>query len=245
MLAEGAYVAMGAGGSLKENEKGEMILCWDGMSNQNLWNIETATSFQTINRNWNTKTHHWLKNYVYIRVINQANRVVAAKEKSSPIKKEGEEHPKKAHASSKRLMLATIATYVVSAFWHGFYPGYYLTFVTGAVYMVAERMMQQILWPLFCDIIGLPSRKSSSKADDVRHPHHGPIAWLLGLICWALSQLSLTYITLPFALLYWNESLMAWNSVRYIIHIGVAVTIILATIADKVSRRRLKKLKVV
>ena len=29
-----------------------------------------------------------------------------------------------------------VATYFVSAFWHGFYPGYYIFFMTGTLWMV-------------------------------------------------------------------------------------------------------------
>jgi hypothetical protein len=31
-------------------------------------------------------------------------------------------------------MAATMTTYAISAFWHGFYPGYYLFFLISAVY---------------------------------------------------------------------------------------------------------------
>ena len=33
----------------------------------------------------------------------------------------------------------TVLTYGVSAFWHGFYPGYYMTFMTGALFTTAAR----------------------------------------------------------------------------------------------------------
>lgn len=32
-----------------------------------------------------------------------------------------------------------IKTYALSAIWHGFYPGYYLTFATGALFTLAAR----------------------------------------------------------------------------------------------------------
>lgn len=32
-----------------------------------------------------------------------------------------------------------IKTYALSAIWHGFYPGYYLTFGTGALFTLAAR----------------------------------------------------------------------------------------------------------
>lgn len=33
----------------------------------------------------------------------------------------------------------TVLTFALSALWHGFYPGYYLTFGTGALIVMAAR----------------------------------------------------------------------------------------------------------
>lgn len=35
----------------------------------------------------------------------------------------------------------TVMTYTLSAFWHGFYPGYYVTFLTGALFTNGARMV--------------------------------------------------------------------------------------------------------
>ncbi len=34
------------------------------------------------------------------------------------------------------------AVFVVSAFWHGFYPGYYVTFASGALFTQAARLVK-------------------------------------------------------------------------------------------------------
>ncbi len=52
--------------------------------------------------NWNIKTNTWLRNYVYLRVTPRG-------------KKPG--------------FRASLVTFTTSAFWHGMYPGYYLSFV--------------------------------------------------------------------------------------------------------------------
>ncbi|VDP46217.1 unnamed protein product [Soboliphyme baturini] len=44
----------------------------------------------------------------------------------------------------------TFLTYVVSAWWHGFFPGYYVTFFTGALVTIAARNVRQLL--LLCFI---------------------------------------------------------------------------------------------
>ncbi|XP_014471117.1 PREDICTED: lysophospholipid acyltransferase 2 [Dinoponera quadriceps] len=42
-------------------------------------------------------------------------------------------------------------TYFLSALWHGFYPGYYLTFASGAFFTVAARMIRRYIRPLFLE----------------------------------------------------------------------------------------------
>lgn len=40
-------------------------------------------------------------------------------------------------------------TYALSALWHGFYPGYYLTFASGAFFTLASRSVRRHIRPLF------------------------------------------------------------------------------------------------
>lgn len=40
---------------------------------------------------------------------------------------------------------ATVLTYALSAFWHGFYPGYYLTFASGALFTFAARKVMMCI----------------------------------------------------------------------------------------------------
>jgi lysophospholipid acyltransferase 1/2 len=37
----------------------------------------------------------------------------------------------------------TALTFALSALWHGFYPGYYLTFATGALTVTAARRVRE------------------------------------------------------------------------------------------------------
>ncbi|XP_059166202.1 lysophospholipid acyltransferase 2-like isoform X2 [Physella acuta] len=43
----------------------------------------------------------------------------------------------------------TLAVFACSAFWHGFYPGYYVTFGTGALMTVAARQVRRHIRPWF------------------------------------------------------------------------------------------------
>lgn len=53
--------------------------------------------------------HNWLKNYIFLRVIRRVG-------------------------GSKNIFLPTFLTFMVSAIWHGFYPGYFIFFLSAAVY---------------------------------------------------------------------------------------------------------------
>lgn len=43
----------------------------------------------------------------------------------------------------------TILTYCLSAMWHGFYPGYYITFFGGALCTLASRAVRRSVRPFF------------------------------------------------------------------------------------------------
>lgn len=43
----------------------------------------------------------------------------------------------------------TIQTFVLSAIWHGVYPGYYLTFLTGVVMTLAARAVSSESFPSY------------------------------------------------------------------------------------------------
>lgn len=48
----------------------------------------------------------------------------------------------------------TLLTFCLSALWHGFYPGYYVTFASGAILVVAARVVSDICFffrPYFVD----------------------------------------------------------------------------------------------
>ena len=48
-----------------------------------------------------------------------------------------------------RTFKTNLSTYLVSALWHGFYPGYYVTFVSGALYTALNRLIyKSVTWPL-------------------------------------------------------------------------------------------------
>jgi len=99
-LTEGACILSGMGFKGVDPATGKVS--WDRLQNVNPWGVESAQNSRAYLGNWNINTNNWLRNYIYLRVTPRG-------------KKPG--------------FRASLATFVTSAFWHGFYPGYYLTFV--------------------------------------------------------------------------------------------------------------------
>lgn len=102
-LTEGACILTGIGYKGLDPKTGKPN--WDRLTNIRPLGVELAQNSHAYLGNWNINTNNWLRNYLYLRVTPKG-------------KKPG--------------FRATLATFVTSAFWHGFYPGYYLSFVLAA-----------------------------------------------------------------------------------------------------------------
>lgn len=113
-LTEGACILSGMGYKGVDSKTGKVR--WDKLENVNAWGIESAQNSRAYLENWNKNTNNWLRNYMYLRVTPKG-------------KKPG--------------FRASLATFLTSAFWHGFYPGYYLTFILAAfVQTVAKSKLR-------------------------------------------------------------------------------------------------------
>ncbi|XP_054707299.1 lysophospholipid acyltransferase 6-like [Uloborus diversus] len=84
----------------------------------------------------------------------------------------------------------TFWTYVLSALWHGFYPGYYFTFLGGAIFTLAARSIRRSIRPLF------QGSKYMSRLYDI-------------LTC-ITTRFALAYIVFPFILLECNASIAVY-----------------------------------
>lgn len=99
-MTEGACILSGIGYNGIDPKTGRAD--WNRLQNIKPLGVELAQNSHAYLGNWNCNTNHWLRNYMYLRVTPKG-------------KKPG--------------FRASMATFVTSAFWHGFYPGYYMTFV--------------------------------------------------------------------------------------------------------------------
>jgi len=91
-----------------------------------------------------------------------------------------------------------VAVYSLSAFWHGFYPGYYLFFLSVPILTFCERLGKKKISPYF----------SSEKWS----PY--------GILCMLTTSLFVEYMVSAFQLLALDRSIMNWRSHYFFGHIG-------------------------
>jgi lysophospholipid acyltransferase len=99
-LTEGACILSGLGFNGVDPATGKVS--WNRLQNVDPWAVEMAQNPRAYLGGWNMNTNNWLRNYVYLRV--------------TPVGK-------------RPGFRASLITFGTSALWHGFYPGYYLSFV--------------------------------------------------------------------------------------------------------------------
>ncbi|XP_038246283.1 lysophospholipid acyltransferase 1 isoform X3 [Dermochelys coriacea] len=138
---------------------------WDLLSNLNIWNIETATSFKIYIENWNIQTAAWLKRVCYDRAP----------------------------------WYPTALTFILSALWHGVYPGYYFTFVTGILMTLASRAIRNNYRHYFL----------SSK----------PLKMIYDIVTWFVTQLAVCYTVAPFVMLAIEPTIKLYKSMYFHMHI--------------------------
>eukprot|EP01121_Diplochlamys_sp_Union-15-3_P020647 TRINITY_DN8099_c0_g1_i3.p1 TRINITY_DN8099_c0_g1~~TRINITY_DN8099_c0_g1_i3.p1 ORF type:complete len:385 (+),score=31.10 TRINITY_DN8099_c0_g1_i3:55-1209(+) len=100
ILAEGGNVMVGIGFSGYKEVNGVYVPTWERACNVHALGFEFAQNVKEVTGSWNLYTENWLRHHIYFRV------------KKSDWK-----------------AYDVLATYFTSAFWHGFYPGYYLSLI--------------------------------------------------------------------------------------------------------------------
>ena len=170
-LTEGACILSGLGYKGIDPKTGRVQ--WNRLQNVNPWGIESAQNSRAYLENWNMNTNAWLRNYMYLRVTPKG-------------KKPG--------------FRASLATFVTSAFWHGFYPGYYLSFVLAAFVQTAAKNARRYIRPFFLTADG-------------QHPT--PTKRYYDLVTYLATQSVFCFTTAPFVLLTFSDSLLIWQRVYY------------------------------
>ncbi|KAG5857453.1 hypothetical protein ANANG_G00019610 [Anguilla anguilla] len=110
----------------------------------------------------------------------------------------------------------TAATFLLSAMWHGVYPGYYLTFFTGILMTLAARAIRHNIRQHF---LGSATHKL-----------------IYDVITWVGTQIAICYTVVPFVLLAVGPSLKFYRSWYFCIH----VLCLLLVVALPVKPRHLR-----
>ncbi|KAG6586882.1 Lysophospholipid acyltransferase [Phytophthora cinnamomi] len=101
-----------------------------------------------------------------------------------------------------------LATYFVSALWHGFYPGYYLFFLTVPLATAVNRLARRHVRPY---VVGSRIK---------------PLYDLVGMVCTAMV---VNYLAVSFVVLSWEEAVAGFRSMRFAGHVGLVVCYLLLT----------------
>jgi lysophospholipid acyltransferase len=171
---------------------------------KNLWNrcqnvsplmCELPENSRSVSDGWNSSTARWLKRYVYLRVgkVGQPST------------------------------MSTYATFIVSAFWHGFYPGYYFSFVSGALFVETSRQLRRDLGPLF----------------DKQGPFYS-LRHVFNLGSTLLTVWVFAYMCGPFQLL---DAKMAWQlyiDLQFAPHIASVATLLLLSLLRPTLRKMMR-----
>ena len=123
-FAELLSLFLGFGYSGKNKETGETE--WNGFINVNIYKMEISDSVKQIVANWNIQTEKWLRYYVHERVA-QIPSLFKWK---------------------------NLITNMMSAFWHGFYPGYYIAFAALTLQQKFQYVLHTQLRPLLTEKYG-------------------------------------------------------------------------------------------
>ncbi|KAM3928473.1 lysophospholipid acyltransferase 1 [Leptodactylus fuscus] len=101
-------------------------------------------------------------------------------------------------------------TFFLSALWHGVYPGYYFTFLTGIPLWWTARRMRKVFRHYF---ISSKFRKS-----------------LYDFITWLVTQLAVSYTVAPFFLLAAESTIKLYKSMYFYFHIVVFIALTLLSV---------------
>eukprot|EP01117_Protostelium_nocturnum_P011761 TRINITY_DN4288_c0_g1_i1.p1 TRINITY_DN4288_c0_g1~~TRINITY_DN4288_c0_g1_i1.p1 ORF type:complete len:482 (-),score=156.76 TRINITY_DN4288_c0_g1_i1:22-1467(-) len=114
-------------------------------------------------------------------------------------------------------------TFLCSSIWHGFFPGYYLSFLSAAPAIFAMRYIRRNIRSRFMEADGVTPKPSKKIYD---------ILTLIG------TSTVLNYMMCPFKLLEFQLSLRAWASVYYYGHVATALAVVVALLLGSPRRPR-------
>lgn len=112
----------------------------------------------------------------------------------------------------------TAATFLLSALWHGVYPGYYLTFITGIVMTKAARAVRHNVRQHFLS--------------------SATLKLIYDVITWACTQIAICYTVVPFVLLTVGPSLKFYRSWYCCLHLICLLLILVLPVKSRHSHEK-------
>ncbi|KAJ3254972.1 Lysophospholipid acyltransferase 1 [Chytriomyces hyalinus] len=180
---------------------------WDRCENVRIWEIELAENPRMFLSAWNVQTALWLRSAVYLRLAPE------------PLPDQTLEEAREAKANAS---FATHATFLVSAFWHGFYPGFYLTFITLSFLVSANRISRKWIRPLFHD--------PASKLHPFLSVYH--------VVGWAATCIGMNYATVGMQMKRFNSAMILWGRICFSVHVALVVLIVLDAVLGTLGRSK-------
>jgi lysophospholipid acyltransferase len=150
---------------------------------------------------WNISISKWLRENVYLRAL------------EAPV-------PAMCRSVLGHRQYATILTRFVSAFWHGFYPGYYLCFISTVLQSEADTIARKFIKPIFT-------------RDNATKPH-----WVYTLGGKMHTGICLNYYGSAFLVLSTSSALHIWKSLFFSVHLLNIATIVLVPVVCKTFGRK-------
>ncbi|KAJ8552164.1 hypothetical protein ON010_g10382 [Phytophthora cinnamomi] len=165
---------------------------WNGITNNDLLCVEIPTNFRVAINNWNMGVARWINTYIYQRV---------------GLSKSG-----------KSGLLSTMASFFVSALWHGLSPGYYLFFLLGGIYIEVGKHLRRRLRSYF-----------HYTEDRKAHPHaiflsyfngsSHPLAFFYDITGLFFTWVAMQYAGVAFEIMDVRRCLAIWSSWYFLPHL--------------------------
>jgi len=105
-----------------------------------------------------------------------------------------------------------VATYVISALWHGLYPGFFMMFLSMPLMTNCERLIRAKINPYFCD--GYDGFNTASYPKTI-------VATIYWHVSWIMTMATMNYVVQVFSMGSLENSLNALSSYYYVPHIAM------------------------
>lgn len=182
--------------STNKLENGCTIINWDNGVNIYPSKVETAQSIKELHDYWNVCTSNWLKNCVYLRMKLELGF---------------------------RNTVCIIITNLVSAFWHGFYMGYIITFISSGVATITNRYIRTIITPIIM--------KYSESYPYIKRAYDILAACLISIL--------VGFVIIGFGLLDFYSTMKVYHQVYYYGWILLGLGILLTQVLKKFTKQKI------